>query len=139
MGDDGSYMYVYILPVDFYKNIFMTPAILPQKDLCTVNCNFQHARNTDWLYIAPTCVGRPLDFLDLSDRYLQLFVSQLNIRIITMHSVCLQDAKEYMEKIWKKRAQFPLILFKFMAFGWNKKDGVGDDNDTEFGVEFWFR
>lgn len=40
MGDDGSYMYVYILPVDFYKNIFMTPAILPQKDLCTVNCNF---------------------------------------------------------------------------------------------------
>lgn len=56
-----------------------------------------------------------------------------------MHSVCLQDAKEYMEKILKKRAQFALFLFKFMAFGWNRKDGVGDDNDTEFGVEFWFR
>lgn len=103
MGDDGSYMYVYILPVDFYKNIFMTPAILPQKDLCTVNCNFS-TRKKHWLtvHIAPTCVGRPLDFLDLSDRYLQLFVSQLNIRIITMHSVCLQDAKEYIEKILKK-------------------------------------
>lgn len=37
---DHAYMYVYILPVDFYKNILMTPAILPQKDLCTVNCNF---------------------------------------------------------------------------------------------------
>lgn len=39
-------------------------------------------------------------------------------------------------RLKKKRAQFALFLFKFMAFEWNRKDGVGDDNDTEFGVEF---
>lgn len=54
-----------------------------------------------------------------------------------MHSVCLLDALEYMEKILKKNcSQFAHFLLNFMAFGWTRKDGVGDDNDTEFGVEF---
>lgn len=74
----------------------------------------------------------------MTARYLQLFVYQLNIRIYHNHALGLlaRCPGVHGEDFKKNCSQFAHFLLNFMAFGWTRKDGVGDDNDTEFGVEF---